>query len=394
MRDPNLGLGHPLAGGAQLRLQLGLLARARAQRLGDDRRRRPSPSIRRSSAAARSPAASRASAAASQSSSSAASDRLLALEPARERILAAAPSMSSTRRAICAARSEASRTRADLLAASAVARRPRARASSAAVALASASPIRSSPAATGSSPAFAPLALGELLGERAERGAAALDRRARARSRRAASASARTREPLVGGADGGQPAPGLGALAIARGELAPRSRCGAAFSLASSASSSSRGSRAAAAPFCGVGELRVVAGSSAASSRARSSTASRSSRAWMSAACAWRFSGRSRRAGLALDVERAVEVVLGALELQLRAAAALAVLAEPGGLLDQQPALARRREDDLLDPALADHRVHLAAEVGVGERLDHVGEPGAGAVQPVARRPRRARGAG
>ena len=90
-----------------------------------------------------------------------------------------------------------------------------------------------------------------------------------------------------------------------------------------------------------------------------------------------------RLARLALDVEGAVEVVLGALELQLGAAAALAVLAEAGGLLDEQAAVARRREDDLLDAALADHRVHLAAEVGVGEDLDHVGEPGAGAVDPV-----------
>ena len=38
---------------------------------------------------------------------------------------------------------------------------------------------------------------------------------------------------------------------------------------------------------------------------------------------------------LALDVQRAVEIVLGAFELQLGAAAALAVLAEAGGLLDQ-----------------------------------------------------------
>ena len=41
------------------------------------------------------------------------------------------------------------------------------------------------------------------------------------------------------------------------------------------------------------------------------------------------------------------------------------------------------RVDDLLDPALADHRVHLAAEVGVGEDLDHVGQAAAGAVEPV-----------
>ena len=47
------------------------------------------------------------------------------------------------------------------------------------------------------------------------------------------------------------------------------------------------------------------------------------------------------RARLAFDVERAIEVVLRALELELRTAAALAVLAQPGGLLDQQAAVAR-----------------------------------------------------
>ena len=89
------------------------------------------------------------------------------------------------------------------------------------------------------------------------------------------------------------------------------------------------------------------------------------------------------RARLALDVERAVEVVASALELQLRAVAALAVLAETGGLLDQQPAVAGLGVDDRLHPALADHRVHLAAHVGVGEDLEDVGEAAAGAVQPV-----------
>ena len=86
---------------------------------------------------------------------------------------------------------------------------------------------------------------------------------------------------------------------------------------------------------------------------------------------------------LALDVEGAVEVVAGGAQLQLGPAAALAVLAEAGGLLDQQAPLARLGVDDRLDPALADHRVHLAAEVGVGEDLDDVGEAAAGAVEPV-----------
>ncbi len=67
-------------------------------------------------------------------------------------------------------------------------------------------------------------------------------------------------------------------------------------------------------------------------------------------------------ARLALDVQRAVEVLLGALELQLRPAAALAVLAEPGRLLDQQPAIARLGGHDRVDPSLGDHRVGLLAE--------------------------------
>ena len=89
------------------------------------------------------------------------------------------------------------------------------------------------------------------------------------------------------------------------------------------------------------------------------------------------------RPRLALQVERPVEVVARGAQLQLGAAAALAVLAEAGRLLDQQAPLARLGVDDRLDPALADHRVHLAAEVGVGEDLDHVDEAAAGAVQPV-----------
>src|SRR5947209_10854404 len=66
-------------------------------------------------------------------------------------------------------------------------------------------------------------------------------------------------------------------------------------------------------------------------------------------------------ARLPLDVERAVEVVLGADNLQLGTAAALAVLAEAGGLLDQQPPVARLGRHQRLDAALRDHRVHLLA---------------------------------
>jgi hypothetical protein len=72
------------------------------------------------------------------------------------------------------------------------------------------------------------------------------------------------------------------------------------------------------------------------------------------------------RTGLALDVQRAVEVVLGALQLQLGAAAALAVLAKARGLLDQESAVARLGGDDRLDAALRDDRVGLLAEAGAG----------------------------
>ena len=58
-------------------------------------------------------------------------------------------------------------------------------------------------------------------------------------------------------------------------------------------------------------------------------------------------------ARLALDVQGPIQVVLRPLELQLRPAPPLAVLAEPRGLLDQQPPVARLRGHDLLDPALA-----------------------------------------
>ena len=58
------------------------------------------------------------------------------------------------------------------------------------------------------------------------------------------------------------------------------------------------------------------------------------------------------RPRFALHVECPVEVLLGALELQLRSTAALSVLAEPRGLLDQQPAIAGLGGDERLDPTL------------------------------------------
>ena len=89
------------------------------------------------------------------------------------------------------------------------------------------------------------------------------------------------------------------------------------------------------------------------------------------------------RPRLALHVQGAGEVLLGALELELGAAAALAVLAQPGGLLDEHAPVARLGEHDGLHAALRDHRVHLLAQAGVGQDLDHVGQAAAGAVEAV-----------
>src|SRR5205814_10083003 len=89
------------------------------------------------------------------------------------------------------------------------------------------------------------------------------------------------------------------------------------------------------------------------------------------------------RARLALDVERTIEVVLRALELELRAAAALAVLAQAGGLLDQQPPVARLGGHYRLDAALGDDRVRLLAQARVGEELEDVDQAAARAVAAV-----------
>ena len=89
------------------------------------------------------------------------------------------------------------------------------------------------------------------------------------------------------------------------------------------------------------------------------------------------------RARLALDVERAIEVVLRALELELGAPPALAVLAQARGLLDQQPPVAGLGGDDRLDAALRYDRVRLLAQAGVREDLEHVDQAAARAVEAV-----------
>src|SRR5215218_2997256 len=84
------------------------------------------------------------------------------------------------------------------------------------------------------------------------------------------------------------------------------------------------------------------------------------------------------RACLPLHVERAGEVVLGSLELELRTSTAFAVLAEAGGLLDKEPPLTWAREHDRLDLPLRYDRVHLLAEARVREDLKDVDEAAAG----------------
>src|SRR6185503_14857466 len=74
-----------------------------------------------------------------------------------------------------------------------------------------------------------------------------------------------------------------------------------------------------------------------------------------------------------LEVARAFGLDLDAGELQLGAMAAALELAETGRLLDQRAPLGRLRGEDLLDPALADDGVHLAAQPDVGQQLDDVG---------------------
>ena len=71
----------------------------------------------------------------------------------------------------------------------------------------------------------------------------------------------------------------------------------------------------------------------------------------------------------------------------------LRCLPRPGGLLDQQPPVARLGGDDRLDAALGDDRVHLLAQAGVRQHLEHVDEPAARAVERGTR-PRRCGRAG
>ena len=104
-----------------------------------------------------------------------------------------------------------------------------------------------------------------------------------------------------------------------------------------------------------------------------------------SAAVAWSASGRSRFRTSASRSRARSTWVGDPGELQLGAVAAALEPPEARGLLDERAPLGRLRREDLLDAALADHRVHLAAEAEVGEQLDEIGAPD---------RARRSRGSG
>ena len=219
-------------------------------------------------------------------------------------------------------------------------------------------------------------------GQRAELGAQRLQPRLEL-GLAAGEAGGAHRDPLLLAAQLGQQAPGLGALAVAGGEAL----LGGAAALADLGQALLELGRASPRAFAAAFSAAAARSAPKRSSSETSCAAQPELLALDPRAQLGRLRLALQRpqagARLALDVERAVEVVAGRAQLQLGPAAALAVLAEAGGLLDQEPALARLGVDDRLDPALADHRVHLAAEVGVGEDVDDVGEAAAGAVEPV-----------
>jgi hypothetical protein len=86
---------------------------------------------------------------------------------------------------------------------------------------------------------------------------------------------------------------------------------------------------------------------------------------------------------LVLEISRALHLDLDAGKLQLRAVATLLEAAEAGGFLDERAPVGGLRAEDLLDPALADHRVELCAEADLGEELDDVEPAHPGTVDEV-----------
>ena len=87
----------------------------------------------------------------------------------------------------------------------------------------------------------------------------------------------------------------------------------------------------------------------------------------------------AQRLELAADLGEQVvepgEVALAGVELAERLLLALAVLEDARGLLDEPAPVLRRRVQDLVELALADDDVHLAADAGVREQLLDVEQP-------------------
>jgi len=94
------------------------------------------------------------------------------------------------------------------------------------------------------------------------------------------------------------------------------------------------------------------------------------------ATSAWRPSGLRRRLSSAV---RSTSLV----QLAQRLLLALAVLEDAGGFLDESAARLRAGVQDVVELALADDDVHLAAETGVGQQLLHVEQPAVVAVDRV-----------
>ena len=77
-------------------------------------------------------------------------------------------------------------------------------------------------------------------------------------------------------------------------------------------------------------------------------------------------------AHLVLEVAGALDLHIDPRQLELSAVPPPLEAAEPGRLLDERAPLGRLGGEDLLDAALADDRMHLAAEADVGQELHDV----------------------
>ena len=89
------------------------------------------------------------------------------------------------------------------------------------------------------------------------------------------------------------------------------------------------------------------------------------------------------RPHLGLDVPRPFDLDADPRQLELGPVPPALELSEPCRFLDQLASPLGARAEDLLDPPLADHRVHPAPEPEVGEQLDHVRPPYGRAVEQV-----------